>query len=145
MSSIYLNPLSYFSTWMYTHGLLIKFKGIVSSWYLNGLNYFQYWNPPLVTAQELTFLFPSIKTFLMSLGIPPNIYLFKINKRNTRKRYERCSKLAIKTPERHYWHYFGVFIFNFELIPHLFLVFLLLNLSMYVFAGIASKIVFKVS
>ena len=29
-----------------------------------------------------------------------NIYLFKFNNRNNRKRYEICSKLTIKTPER---------------------------------------------
>ena len=29
-----------------------------------------------------------------------NIYLCKVSGRNTRKRYEICSKLAIKTPER---------------------------------------------
>ena len=145
MSSVDLNALSYFSTWLHTHGLLTKFKGIVSAWYLNGFNYFQYWNPPLVTAQELTFLFPSVKTFLMSLGIPANIYLFKINERNTRKRCEIYSKLTIKTPEWRYWRCFGVFIFNFELIPHLFLLFLLLDLIMHLFAGIASKILFKVS
>ena len=28
-----------------------------------------------------------------------NIHLFKFHKRNTRKRYELCSKLIIKTPE----------------------------------------------
>ena len=31
---------------------------------------------------------------------PANIYLFKVNNRNTRKRCKICSKLAIKTPER---------------------------------------------
>ena len=31
---------------------------------------------------------------------PANIYLFKVNDRNTRKRWEICSKLTIKTPER---------------------------------------------
>ena len=31
---------------------------------------------------------------------PANIYLFKVNNRNTRKRYEMSSKLTIKTPER---------------------------------------------
>ena len=31
---------------------------------------------------------------------PANIYLFKFNNRNTRKRCEICSKLTIKTPER---------------------------------------------
>ena len=29
-----------------------------------------------------------------------NIFLFKVNNRNTRKRCEICSKLTIKTPER---------------------------------------------
>ena len=31
---------------------------------------------------------------------PTNIYFFKVNNRNTRKRCEICSKLIIKTPER---------------------------------------------
>ena len=30
---------------------------------------------------------------------PVNIYLFKVNNRNIRERYEICSKLTIKTPE----------------------------------------------
>ena len=29
-----------------------------------------------------------------------NIYLFKVNNRNTRKKCEICSKLTIKTPEQ---------------------------------------------
>ena len=37
---------------------------------------------------------------------PANIYLFKVNNRNTRKRCEICSKLTIKTPERRHWHHF---------------------------------------
>ena len=32
--------------------------------------------------------------------IPGNIYLSKVNNRNTRKSYEICSKLRIETPER---------------------------------------------
>ena len=36
-------------------------------------------------------------------AIPANIYLFKINNRNIRKRCEICSKLTIKPPERHHW------------------------------------------
>ena len=36
-----------------------------------------------------------------SLTNPANIYLFKVNNRNTRKRCEIWSKLTIKTPERH--------------------------------------------
>ena len=34
------------------------------------------------------------------LNIPANIYLFKVNNRNTRKRCEIGSKLTTKTPER---------------------------------------------
>ena len=34
---------------------------------------------------------------------PAGIYLFKVNKRNTKTRCEICSKLKIKTPERGHW------------------------------------------
>ena len=54
-----------------------------------------------------------------------NIYLIKVNSRNTRKRW----KLTIKTPDRLHWCRSGVFIINFEHISHLFLVFLLLTLN----------------
>ena len=36
---------------------------------------------------------------------PVNIYLFKVNNRNTKKRYEICLKLRIKTPERRWCLY----------------------------------------
>ena len=39
-----------------------------------------------------------------------NIYLFKCNNRNARKRCELCSKLILKTPERREWCRSGVFI-----------------------------------
>ena len=32
--------------------------------------------------------------------LPANIYLLKVNNRNTRKRCEICSRLKLKTPER---------------------------------------------
>ena len=38
---------------------------------------------------------------------PANIYLFKVNNINTRKRYEICSKLTTKTQEQHHWHCSG--------------------------------------
>ena len=60
---------------------------------------------------------------------PANIYLFKVNNRNTRKRCEIFSKLTIKTPERRRWRRSGVFIINFENISHLFLELLLLTLN----------------
>ena len=61
--------------------------------------------------------------------IPADIDPPKLNNRNTRTRFEICSKLTIKTPERSQWCRSGVFIVNFEHIPHLVLVFLLLNLN----------------
>ena len=56
---------------------------------------------------------------------PVGIYILKVNNRNTRTRYEICSKLTIKT-----------FIVNFEYISHLALVFLFLTLNMQLPAGI---------
>ena len=64
-----------------------------------------------------------------------NIYLFKVNNRNTRKRCEIWSKLTIKTPERPHWRRSGVFIVNFEHIWYLLLEFLLLNLSKLMLTG----------
>ena len=68
-------------------------------------------------------------------GNPAYIYLFKVNNRNTRKRWEISSKLTIKTPERHHWRRSGFFIVNFEHISHLFQVFLLLTLNKEMLAG----------
>ena len=50
---------------------------------------------------------------------PANIYLFRFNSRNTRKRCEICSKFTIKALECRS----GVFIVKFKHISHLFLVF----------------------
>ena len=61
---------------------------------------------------------------------PVDIYLLKVNNRNTRTRGEICSNLTIKTPERHQWCRSDVFIVNFEHTSHLVLVFLLLTLNM---------------
>ena len=55
--------------------------------------------------------------------LPSKYYLFKVNNRNSKKRYEICSKLAIKTPERCQWRYFGFSIVNLEHISHFFLIF----------------------
>ena len=54
-------------------------------------------------------------------------YMFKVNNRNTRTRRKTCSKLTIKTSERH--HRSSVFTVNFEHISHLVLVVLLLTSS----------------
>ena len=69
----------------------------------------------------------------MNTLYPANIYLFKVNHRNTRKRCKICSKLIIKTLQQPQEGRSGVFI-DFELTSHLFLVFLLLTLSKYMLA-----------
>ena len=54
--------------------------------------------------------------FQFEITYPANIYLFKVNKRNTRKKCEICPKLTIKTPEQRQrclyfklWKYFTSF------------------------------------
>ena len=64
----------------------------------------------------------------MCSHFPSKIYLFKVNNRNTRKRYEIWSKLTTKT-ERRQWRCVSAFIFNFEHISHLFLNFLFFTLN----------------
>ena len=59
-----------------------------------------------------------MKKWYKSDSYSANIYLFKVNNRNTRKRYEICSKLAIKTRQ---CLRSSVFIVNFERLSHLFL------------------------
>ena len=71
------------------------------------------------------------------------IYLFKvIIETLTRKRWEICSKLTIKTPEQRQWHRSGVFIIDFEHIhiSELFLVFLLLALNKQILAGMLALV-----
>ena len=70
-----------------------------------------------------------IKGTLARNGFPAGNYMFKVTNRNTRTRWEICSKLTIKIPERRYWRRSGIFIVNSEQISHLVLVFLLLTLS----------------
>ena len=64
----------------------------------------------------------------MTSNYPANIYALKVNNKNTRKKSDICSKLAIKTIERRQWRCSGDFIVNLEHISQLFLVFLLLTL-----------------
>ena len=85
-------------------------------------------NGPQISDGACSFPKPILK--LLKSNHAANIYLFKVNNRNTRKRSEICSKLTIKTPERRQRRRSGVFIVNFEHISHLFLVLLLLTLNM---------------
>ena len=62
-------------------------------------------------------------SLIILTGISPvGVYLLKVNNENVRTRREICSKLTIKTPERHRWRRFGVSIVNFEHISHLVIV-----------------------
>ena len=70
-----------------------------------------------------------INAYISQSTYPANIYLFKVNNRNSRKRCEICSKLTIKTSEWRHSRPFRIFIVNVEHISHLFLVFLFLNLN----------------
>ena len=63
---------------------------------------------------------------LLYNNILAGIYQFKVNNRKTRAMSEICLTLTIKTPERRHWRRSGVFVFNFEQISHIALVFSLL-------------------
>ena len=52
---------------------------------------------------------------------PAGNYMFKVNNRDSRTRFEICSQLTIKTSERHLWCCSGEFFVNFEHISHLLL------------------------
>ena len=58
---------------------------------------------------------------------PAGINLLKVNNRSTRTRHEICSKLTIKTPERHQLDHSGAFFVNCKHNSHLVVVFLLLT------------------
>ena len=65
-------------------------------------------------------------------------YSFTRNKEKIHyQKCEICSKFKMKTPE---WRHSGVFIANFEQSLHLLIVFLLLTLSMYLFAEITLSV-----
>ena len=76
-----------------------------------------------------------IKYYIISVIYPVDVYLFKGNIKNIRKRCEICSKLTVKAPERRNWSPSGVFIVNLQHISHVLLVFLLLNLNNKMLAG----------
>ena len=46
--------------------------------------------------------------------LPADNFMFEVNNRNTRIRWEICSKLTIKIPEQRHWRCSIVFIVNFK-------------------------------
>ena len=91
---------------------------------------FHWWAHLRVLFSCLSQLKKYIIKCIIANNFPANIYLFKVNNRNSRKRCDICSTLIIKAPERRHWLCSGVFIVSFEHISRLFLVFLLLTLNM---------------
>ena len=65
-----------------------------------------------------------VSEWVSRINLPANIYLFKVNNRNTGKTCKISSKLTIKIPESRRWRHSDVFIFNFEHILHLLLEFI---------------------
>ena len=92
------------------------FRGAVIPGFL-----FQFADRPLIISWN------RIMEWRRKVPYPADIYLFKVNKRNTRARCEICSKLTIKTSEWYQWRRSGVFVANFEHISHHDLVFVLLT------------------
>ena len=64
-----------------------------------------------IRKQNLNFVERGAKVLYFPNG-SVNIYFFKVNKRNTRKRREIWVKLTNKTQERRQWHRSGVFLFT---------------------------------
>ena len=58
-----------------------------------------------VWPKKITWHYPSLQTSdtNQTTQFPAGIYMPKVNNRNTRRRCEICSKLAIKIPERRHW------------------------------------------
>ena len=83
----------------------------------------------IITYTSIFLIQKSLIINSQTYNIPAAIYLLKVNNRNIRASCEICSKLPIKTPERHQSRRSGVFIAKFENISFLVLVFLLLTLS----------------
>ena len=65
---------------------------------------------------EFTSNLPTEVNFVFNF--PANIYLFKVNNCDTRKRCEICSKLTIKTLEQLHCCRSGIFIVKFKHISH---------------------------
>ena len=103
--------------------------------------YFQNHPPGYVLECRINLRWRTVeKTFLVKLKLEfgsarqfsVGNYMFRLNNRNTRTRFDVCSELTIKTSERRErscWRCSVVFIVNFEHILHLILVILLLTLS----------------
>ena len=90
--------------------------------------------PYLLVCMQYVIIFKYLQFEILRVcfDCPVNICLFKDNK-NPRKGCKICSIVTMKIPERGHWRCSGVFPVNFEHISYLYLVFLYLTLSIYLF------------
>ena len=70
-----------------------------------------------------------LRGFVKQRDNSASIYRFKVNNNGITRGKWNMFKVNNKNPRRRHWRCSGVFIISFELISHLFLVFLLLNLN----------------
>ena len=75
---------------VYYSGVILLFWFIMTLVYCITINQFYF----------LAIFAVSVMTLTVTTSNPENIYLFKANNRNTKKRYEISSKSTIKTPEQ---------------------------------------------
>ena len=83
----------------------------------------------------MTFSMEILPKFIYFLTLSQPVFTCsKLTIEALEQRCEICSKLTIKTPKRHQWRHFGVFIVNFENISHLCSSFAMVNFE-YVITG----------
>ena len=124
-----LNGILYFScSVIWISSKLITWISSVKKFISALTHFFQLFpvGPKTLRQSMCLWIFHSCPTFYT---YPIGIYLFKVNNRHTKIKWEICWTLTIKTPQRRQWRCFGIFIVDFEHVSHFVLVFLLLTLS----------------
>ena len=82
------------------NGFLLTHYSLALLFYISSV--FRGYRKATPGCNRLTTVFENRKKFSEispDSSFPPNVYLFKFNNGNSMKRYEKCSKLTIKTPE----------------------------------------------
>ena len=126
-----LKFLNYFSCTAFNHLRYLDFHAALENMKINILaknwkskSYRQYnkiQNASYKRQQVVKSYYSSLLlTFNEQIHFPACSYMSKDSNRNIRARYEICSKLTIKIPERGQWCRSGIFIVNLEDISHFF-------------------------
>ena len=94
---------SLFDSWVAIPGMMVWYDRLLGPTQLGWLS----------LSEKLHPLFYKVNEFWKKNSSSFQVNLFKINNCNTRKKYEMCSKVTIKIPERH-WCCGEVFVANFQ-------------------------------